>query len=655
MCGIIGAWTDGSPIDTLEAVKRGVSALIHRGPNDQGINEIWPINSDSPIVFGHRRLAIIDLSEGGHQPMHDPETGNWIVYNGEVYNFHEIRAKLEKQGCHFHSDSDTEVILKSYAVWGRDCIERWRGMFAVAIWDAQRQELFLVRDRLGIKPLYYFHRDGQFLFASELQALMSMGLVPREINIAALDTFLMFGAVQDPITLINAVMSLPAAHSLTVKANGIELREYWNLPIDCATEQKQIASVTERIAGHLEEAVRLRLVSDVPLGVFLSGGIDSSALTMLMRRCSPDQVKAFTISFADEQFDESAQAKQMARHLGVEHHAILLTEEDMLASCAQAMEALDQPSIDGVNTFHVAQAVKRSGITVALSGLGGDEVFCGYEHFHTVPRMERFVKRWGQMPFTLRNLGASLLMSNRNDRSAKLRALILNDYGFAHPYFLARTLFLPDQIAALLQPEAIASIDYGPWATTMQQLIKRAQEFDPINRVSYLELKTYIANTLLRDADVMSMAHSLEVRVPLLDHRLLEDVMRLPGHLKLNRKKPKSLLLHSLPERLPSSITSRPKMGFTLPFANWLPGQLRDEVEEAFNNPPAVLEGVINMDGVRNVWHSFLAGQSSWTRPWALYVLFKVANHLFKPDDAYPRTRDSGYASLASPALSSHT
>jgi asparagine synthase (glutamine-hydrolysing) len=631
MCGIAGIWSKARGPEASQAIARAVSVLDHRGPDDCGMINISPASEEGSVVLGHTRLSIIDLSDAGHQPMHDPETGNWIVYNGEVYNFAELRAELEAEGCRFHSDSDTEVILQSYRVWGKDCVTRWRGMFAAAIWDANSQELFLVRDRLGVKPLYYSYANGQFLFASELRALLATGLIPQEINLAAVNTYLMFGAVQDPLTLIENVKSLPAAHTLTVRAGGIELREYWELPLEGVAGAEDITAVADRIAARLEEAVRLRLVSDVPLGVFLSGGIDSSALAMLMRRVTPDQVKAFTISFENEAFDEATQAEQTASRLGVEHYTIPLTEAEMLASCDAAIDALDQPSVDGTNTFYISRAVKGAGMTVALSGLGGDEAFCGYAHFRTVPRMERFARRYERLPYLMRQVGASLLGGNRNDRNAKLRALMLDDYGFTNPYFLARTLFLPEQIASLFEKDAIRAIDYGDWAVRMRRLIERSQKLDTVNRISYLEFKTYVANTLLRDADVMSMAHSLEVRVPLLDHLLLEDVMRLHGRAKLNSKESKPLLVKSLPESLPAGVTARPKQGFVLPFAEWLPGRLRPEVEETFANPPDALDGIINKEGVRTVWQTFLAGGCSWTRPWSLYVLYRVAERALRP------------------------
>lgn len=612
-------------------VARATTRLAHRGPDDAGIVELLPRTDNSArVVFGHRRLSIIDLSAAGHQPMHDPETGNWIVYNGEVYNFAELRTELEAVGCRFRSHCDTELILQSYKVWGRECVKRWRGMFAAAIWDDARQELFLVRDRLGIKPLYYAQTKDGFAFASELRALLAMNFIERKINVAAVDTFLMFGAVQDPLTIIEGIYSLPAAHTLTVTTQQCELHEYWELPLDGSDQpQPTKQRAIERIGERLDEAIRLRLISDVPLGLFLSGGIDSSALAMMMRRSSPAQVKAFTISFSNAAFDEAAQAQRTSAQLGVEHNSILLTEAEMLASCAASVGALDQPSIDGVNTYYVSQAVKRAGITVALSGLGGDEAFCGYAHFRTVPRMESALKRLRSIPYSVRYVGAALLeRRGRSDRNAKLRALLLDDYGFTHPYFLARTLFLPAQIAALLEPEAIRAIDYGAWAGRVRQLTTRAARLDPINRISYMELKTYIANTLLRDADVMSMAHSLEVRVPLLDHVLLEEVMRLPGAMKLDRRLKKPLLVRSLPEALPPHVTNGRKRGFTLPFADWLHGELRPVLEESFAQPPVALDGIINPEAVRAIWRAFQAGECSWTRPWALYVLYQTIDRL---------------------------
>ncbi|MEJ7576946.1 MAG: asparagine synthase (glutamine-hydrolyzing) [Pyrinomonadaceae bacterium] len=634
MCGIAGVWLKGERADAANAVERATLSLAHRGPDDQGTIRILPTEGDSTIVFGHRRLAIIDLSEAGHQPMCDPETGNWIVFNGEVYNFRELRRELEERGCRFRSDCDTEVILQSYRVWGRRCVERWRGMFAAAVWDNVHQEMFLVRDRLGIKPLYYSYVDGQLLFASESRALLATRLLERKINLAAVDSYFTFGSVQDPLTLIDGVASLPAAHTLTIKSGVATLREYWELPLETANEPRSTTTVTDSIAECLAEAVRLRLISDVPLGVFLSGGIDSSALTMLMRRASPEAVKTFTVGFADEAFDEAQQARRTAERLGVEHHPILLTEDQMLASCDESVKALDQPSIDGVNTFHVARAVRQAGITVALSGLGGDEAFCGYKHFRTVPRMERFARRWAELPFGARQAGAALLTGSRkSDRSLKLRALLLDDYGFAHPYFLARTLFLPAQIGQLFEPEAVSSIQYEAWAERMQLLTERARRFDSVNAISYLELKTYIPNTLLRDADVMSMAHALEVRVPFLDHLLLEKVLRVPGRMKLDAKMPKPLLVRLLPEPLPEEVVNGRKKGFTLPFAVWLRGRLRPVLEEALSNPPSAFEGIINADGVRRVWRSFLAGECSWTRPWALFILFRAIENSLAPQN----------------------
>jgi asparagine synthase (glutamine-hydrolysing) len=677
MCGILGLSLIGRREDAIEAVERGLAAIIHRGPDDRGLIAVAAVADHQQVVFGHQRLAIIDLSNAGHQPMFDPQTGNWISYNGEVYNFKELRSELQGHGCTFRSNSDTEVLLQSYRVWGRECVKRWRGMFALAIWDEQRKEIFIARDRLGIKPLYYYSggtgvspvcgggygktAHGQdaratFIFGSELRAILATGLVEPKLNITAVDTFLMFGAVQDPLTIIDGIKSLPAGHTLTLKANGaIELYEYWDFlsePPAVAGGYSPQSSDPTRMIGRLRdtlaEAVRLRLISDVPLGVFLSGGIDSSAIAMLAQSQSLDPVKTFTIGFEETSFDEGAQAKETARLLGVEHHPILLTEAEMLASYQDAVAALDQPSMDGVNTFHVSRAVKNAGMTVALSGLGGDEVFCGYDHFRTIPRREHLLERWSGAPFMLRRFASSMVLGNGSDRNAKLRALILAEYGFPHPYFLSRTLFLPNQIAELLKPEALAGIDYGDWGARMKTILCRSSSLDPINRLSYLELKTYIANTLLRDTDVMSMAHSLEVRVPLLDHVLVEDMFRMPGSMKMG-KTAKPLLVGSLPKALPTPVTSGTKRGFVLPFAKWLSGSLRKEVEASLTNQPEVLAGMIQPEGVLAIWESFLAGRTSWTRPWSLFVLYEVTRRIFgqTPSPLLPKTAGFEVLSLS--------
>ncbi len=630
MCGILGLKYTGRGTEAMAAVERGLAAIAHRGPDDSGVKALAGSHPNEQLVFGHQRLSIIDLTAAGHQPMTDPETGNWIIYNGEVYNFKELRQELEGHGCQFHSNSDTEVLLLSYRIWGRDCVKRWRGMFALAIWDEQRKEIFLVRDRLGIKPLYYGEIQNpqsairnSFIFGSELRAILATGLIEPKINITGLDTFLMFGAVQDPLTIVEGVKSLPAGHTLTVKADGaVEIQEYWDVNSEESTTP---VSLRETLA----DSVRLRLISDVPLGVFLSGGIDSSAIAMLAQAESSDPVKTFTIGFKESSFDEGARASETAKALGVEHHPILLTEAGMVASYEDAIAALDQPSIDGVNTFHVSRAVKQAGMTVALSGLGGDEVFCGYEHFRSLPKRERLLEKWSAAPFMLRRAVSSFLPRNGSDRNAKLRALVQADYGLPHPYFLSRTLFLPDQIAGMLTAEAVAQIDYGDWGKRMRTIVERSRSFDPVSRLSYFELKTYIANTLLRDTDVMSMAHSLEVRVPLLDHQLVEQVLRIPGASKFDGRNKKPLLVSSLPGALPRQVTEGAKRGFVLPYANWLQGSLRKRVEASLFDQPKSLAGVLDSKNVVAVWQSFLAGRTSWTRPWSLFVSYEVARRIF--------------------------
>jgi asparagine synthase (glutamine-hydrolysing) len=631
MCGIWGLWTSQQYNQDLDSLaKDGISTLTHRGPDDSGTVHLRTGDSNGSLVLGHRRLSIIDLSKAGHQPMIDKQTGNWIVFNGEVYNFKDIREELISLGCTFQSKTDTEVILQSYRVWGKRCIEKWRGMFAVALWDASRQEIFLIRDRLGVKPLYYYYKDGLFIFSSEIRAIIATGLVQRNINLAALNTYLMLGSIQDPLTIIEGINSLPAAHTLTVSNKSIRMEEYWDFSSSPEKENIDYQQISENIKNYLEDSVRLRLISDVPLGLFLSGGIDSSALALLMQKSLHKQVKAFTVGFSYKAFDEASQAAQTAGQLGLEHHTIHLTQEEMVTTVSKAINHLDQPSIDGVNTYQVSSAVKRAGITVALSGIGGDEAFCGYNHFRSIPRMEYYGRHINNIPFILRFALNSFLKIARSDRIEKLRSWLLSDYGFTHPYYLLRTLFLPTHISNLITPEATSAMNFDEWAELVKRNLDRSTKFDDINRVSYLEFKTYIPNTLLRDTDVMSMANSLEVREPFLDHILLEEIMKLPGSFKLKGQFPKSLLIKSLPGSLPINVVEGRKRGFTLPYSEWLPVYFSKEMEETLSNPPSCLAGVFYQQNIRKVWHSFLNGECSWSRPWSMYVLFKVVDKLTK-------------------------
>ncbi|MGC2645696.1 MAG: asparagine synthase (glutamine-hydrolyzing) [Candidatus Sulfotelmatobacter sp.] len=631
MCGIVGIIGLRASVPA-ELLERATRSLAHRGPDDSGtviLHDFVGEQADQEIEIGlgNRRLAILDLSPLGHQPMNDPSTGNWIVYNGEVYNFREVREKLAQTGLRFSSLSDTEVILKAYAHWGEKCLEEFRGMFAFAIWDAQRHQIFVARDPMGIKPLYYFQSDQYFMFSSELRTLLGTGLIPRAINPAGVINYLTFGSVYDPNTLVKGVRALPPGHSLIWKDGHTTLAEYWD-PIAAAQNTAGDRAATraeseEQIASMLDECVRTHLASDVPVGVFLSGGIDSSSLVGILDR-NDVRPSTFSIVFQEADYSEAKYSRTIAKHFRTDHHEITVSQSDFFAAIDPAIRAMDQPTIDGINTYFVSERTRAAGVKVALSGLGGDEIFAGYSSFRTVPRMEKVAGRWRHVPAVARSLSANIFaaLAPTSDQNRKLSSLVQNGRKGVQPYFLARMLFAPGTQNELLRSTNIDSGAFSCAERPLTQAVCRAQSLDPVNRVSYLEARCYMLNTLLRDADCMSMAHGLEVRVPLIDHQLVRKILALPGPWKLDRRTPKPLLVHALRGELPDEIIHRPKRGFTMPFEYWLRDAMRPVMEESLRKiGDGALGTLINERAAYRVWEDFLAGRTSWSRPWSLYVL----------------------------------
>src|SRR5579863_3529718 len=533
MCGIFGIVGRNAPI-AEGLLERATQSLAHRGPDDSGTILLRDsVPAPVEIGLGNRRLAILDLSPLAHQPMHDAETGNWIVYNGEIYNFRDVRAELEQCGARFISHSDTEVLLKAYARWGEQCLARFRGMFAFAIWDARRHRLFIARDPMGIKPLYYAEAGPYFLFASEVRTLLGTGLVPRTIDRAGLVNYLTFGSAYDPLTLLQGVRALPPGHTLTWQGGVLQQSPYWDLTdgaeraSPASTSEANENHAVERLQPLLEEAVRLQLVSDVPVGVFLSGGIDSSALVSILSRGGVTP-STFSIVFREAEFSEAQHSRAIAAKFHTDHHEISVSSADALAAIPDALHAMDLPTMDGINMYFVSRETRRAGVKVALSGLGGDEVFAGYSTFRTVPRMERFSHWWNHFPRAVRGpmVAAFAALSPSSDQNRKLASLARDNGHILHAYFLARMLFTPSQRDRLF-PEGALIVDRA--MESQRSNLQRALPLDPVNRVSYLESRCYMLNTLLRDADFMSMSQGLEVRVPLIDHQLAKAVLALPG------------------------------------------------------------------------------------------------------------------------------
>jgi asparagine synthase (glutamine-hydrolysing) len=633
MCGIFGIIARNASI-AEGILERGTKSLAHRGPDDSGtilLRDSAPVPVE--IGLGNRRLAILDLSPLAHQPMHDPETGNWIVYNGEIYNFRDVRRELELADISFFSQSDTEVLLKAYARWGEACLAKFRGMFAFAIWDARAHCLFAARDPMGIKPLYYVQSGSYFLFASEVRTLLGTDLVPKRIAPAGLVNYLTFGSAYDPLTLVEGVQALPPGHILKWEDGILHTSQYWDLVDDESNNQTRSLSSSENISVEnekdavarltpvIEESVRLQLVSDVPVGVFLSGGIDSSALVSILSRGGV-KPSTFSIVFRESEFSEAEHSRAIAQQFGTDHHEILVSQDDARAAIPDSLRAMDLPTMDGVNTYFVSREARAAGVKVALSGLGGDEVFAGYSTFRIVPRMERFTRFWKQLSEPVRGslAAAFTALAPQNDQNRKLAYLARNNGRAPHPYFLMRMLFTPDQLD-LLFPGAEAAT--GTASASQRDRLRLSLPLDPINRVSYLESRCYMLNTLLRDADFMSMSQGLEVRVPLIDHQLAKAVLSLPGAWKVNTV-PKKILVEALGGSLSDQIVKRRKRGFTLPLQRWMRQELRSEIEpvlQAKRIAAGPLGVLLDARQVEQVWKDFLRGAVSWSRPWSLYVL----------------------------------
>lgn len=645
MCGIAGilAYPNHALPDLPERLAAMAQAMLHRGPDDGGVY----VAPDGRAGLANRRLAIRDVSPAGHMPMSNAESDVWITYNGEIYNADELRAELERLNYHFRSNSDTEVILHGYEAWGEEILPRLRGMFAFAILDQRPStphsaatpngtampngmaRLFLARDRLGIKALYYAWTPDAFVFASELKGMQASGLVGHEISPAGLVGYLTLGSVPNPWTIYRDVRALEPACSLTVALDhpiSTPPVPYWQMPTDTVPTTK--AEAVEQVRTLLAEAVRVRLVSDVPLGAFLSGGLDSSAVVALMRQATGGTLRTCSMVFEEAAYTEAPYARAMAEAVGAEHYERTITVHDLADAWDRILAAMDQPSIDGVNTYFVSQTAREAGLTVALSGLGGDELFGGYPNtFQGVPQMLRALRLANAVPGgrALAGAAVSLWPDYRRER---IRDALRRPPSRASAYLTRRGLFAPGEVQRLVSPDLWqqATQDFDP----VQHIAARADgqpgqnPHSPTSWVSRAELRTYTHHQLLRDTDVMSMAHSLEVRVPLLDHRLVEAVLRLPGDVVLNGAgNPKPLLAEALGDRLPPLVSQRQgKQGFTFPFALWLRGALESRAEAVLRQVQGT--GWLQPAAVDDVFQAHHAGRAHWARLWAFVALGAV-------------------------------
>jgi asparagine synthase (glutamine-hydrolysing) len=623
MCGIVGllalaAQREGEAPDIDPGLLDAMNATIfHRGPDSSGTH------LEPGVGLAMRRLAILDVS-GGDQPIANEDRTIWVVYNGEIYNFEALRSELQARGHRFDTHGDTEVIVHAYEEWGDDFVTRLRGMFAFALWDRPRQRLVIARDRVGIKQLFYTQAGGKLAWGSELKALLRLPEVERRLRPAAVNHFLTYLYVPEPLTMFEDIHELPAGHMLIAEKGEIELRRYWQLRY-APDEAMSLDEATEGLRAQLDEAVRLRMISDVPLGAFLSGGIDSGAIVALMSRHSESAVRSFSVGYSTggDAFDERVFARELAERYATDHREFEMNP-DLVEIAPQVIRAFDQPMADSsaIPNWYLCQYT-REHVTVALSGLGGDEVAAGYERYRGAILAERLGPLKGVVHGLLRPFVDALPDPRSGNQWAQRIKRFVRSAGepFDDRYFEFLAQLTRDARAEILAPDLLAQIELDEPRDHHRALLAEVREADPLNRALYSDLKLYLPGDLLTLTDRMSMAHSLEVRVPFLDHELLEFAARIPPRYKLRRMERKYILRRAVRDLLPESFFQRRKMGFSPPMTVWFRGELRSFVEDTLSERAIRETGVFRYDAVRRLLDDHFARRANYDNQiWALIV-----------------------------------
>jgi asparagine synthase (glutamine-hydrolysing) len=646
MCGIVGIFErEGRRVDPqlLLAMTR---TLVHRGPDEEGyfvnarklagweagkLNEairtldVHAENRQVPngnVGLGHRRLSIIDLSSG-QQPLCNEDGTVWVVFNGEIYNFQSLKSELEKKGHRFRTNSDTETIVHAYEEWGERSVERLRGMFAYAIWDERRQQLFLARDRVGKKPLYYLQEKNRFLFGSEIKAILEAPGVTRDIDLAALSDYLSLLYIPSPKTIFASIKKLPAAHYAVVTRDRFEVRPYWDISFE-PEEDRTESQVMENLLGILDESTRLRMISDVPLGAFLSGGVDSSAIVALMAGASREPVVTNSISFSVSSYDETSYARQVSNQFSTNHHEFHVTPEAIPVIEKLAWH-YDEPFADSsqVPTYYVSKTA-RENVTVSLSGDGGDENFAGYRRYAFDMR-ENFVRSmvpaFFRKPF-FGTLGKLYPKADYLPQVFRGKAFISNvARDPVEAYFFSMSAFHEEHKCQVLKPEIQSALKGYRTAELFREIYNNAPAQDHLSRIQYLDIKTYLCEDILTKVDRASMAVSLEVRCPILDHVFMEYAARIPSGLKLGSNGGKHIFKKALRKYFDDDFLNRKKMGFAVPILEWLRGDLR-EYARGFILDGGATASFLQQDYLEKLWNQHQSGMRNWsTELWAVMML----------------------------------
>ena len=625
MCGICGfVQRAGRERPDSRLLQAMLQTIIHRGPDDEGTYLA------DEVALGARRLSIIDL-EGGHQPLSNEDGSIWITYNGEAFNFPEVRGELAGRGHRFKTRTDTETFLHAYEEWGQDFLEHFRGMFAFALWDGRKKQLLLGRDRIGIKPLYYtLLPDGTLVFGSELKSLLVHPLVERKLDLRALDLFLTLEYIPAPHSILQGIRKLPAGHLLRYQDGRVDIRKYWDIEEKKKEAEQEPGQplnpeeAADRLYSLLKESVKLRLISDVPLGAFLSGGLDSSAIVGLMRELGASPLKTFSIGFEDRTYNELAYARRIAQKFSTDHQEFVI-QPQALELTEKLINHLDEPFGDfSIFPTYLVSKMARQQVKVILSGDGGDEIFGGYEHYQAqaLAGSPAFRAAARALRPILRRLPPS---SKKKGLWNKLRRFVQGlDMPPAARHLRWMMFLSPEQKKKLYAPGLWNAaerkkdiLEEEPWAG----LFSRLGAFDPLNAELFLDLKTYLADDILVKVDRMSMAVSLEARVPLLDHKIVEYAFRLPGSWKLRDGTSKWIFKKTMERLLPPENIYRPKEGFSIPIKHWLRVDLRDMLLDHLNEERIVREGLFHYPAVKRLIDSHLAGRENYSHQlWALLV-----------------------------------
>ncbi|MBC7785035.1 MAG: asparagine synthase (glutamine-hydrolyzing) [Burkholderiales bacterium] len=640
MCGIAGIVGRVNDAHCAALERMGI-AMNHRGPDGSGTWIGEPDASGRGCMLIHRRLSILDLTASASQPMVDPVTGQVIVFNGEIYNYRDLRSSLERSGQQFQSTGDTAVLLRTLGLGGIEAATELRGMFALALWDPQSRELTLARDPHGIKPLYYcFARDvgvgdgggdWSLMFASEVRTLLASGLIPSpSVDPASVASIVWNGFVTAPNTIVKGIQTLwPGEYLVLARGGAVKTRKtYWRVPVAGAADGDAAS-----FSSALGDSVSDHLCSDVPLGVFLSSGVDSSAVANHAQRTSQTAINTFTLAFDESEFNEGVWARKIAGAIGTEHHELVLTESMFMASLDKACDALDQPSFDGINSYFMSKAVRDAGLVVALVGTGGDELFGGYRTFAEVPRLLRMARRSGFVPRSVKQFSANLLSRllagsragvGPQTRWAKLPAMVEADTDVLALYQLAYALFLPGFQRQLLA-DGIPALPHGLQPDMESRLREEIRGADTLAAISCLEQRLFLGERLLRDADAASMAVSIETRLPLVDCTLTAAAARLPSGDRFDPIGRKQMLRQTGLAGLDPQLFDRPKTGFVIPFDRWIKAGLGKAMDELMRDPKAAANAGLNGRTVTRLWDAYLAGQPGmyWSRVWAIYMLIR--------------------------------